>query len=422
MKKAPQIAPSILVKALMTGILHLFIFLPLKSQPYFNSFRFENPKERVVSIPFKASQNLILLPLFLNNSDTLWFILDSGVRNTILFDLPDKDSLQMIGSRQLRIGGLGMGAMVNVLHTYNNTIRLPGIRGSHQDVLVVKDSSFSIKSILGSPIHGIIGYALFKDFIVEINYPKRLVRLHLPDQFRSHGKGRPLDFQVIDQKPFLPVTVTFPDGEILLYRLLLDTGAGFSAALFLTEEERARLKAPTVYGTLGFGLNGYLRGHLIKAREIRLGPYTISHPILAIPDSLAVQPHLLSHDHQGIIGMDIIKRFHCYISYPDERVWLRKNRLFSAPFQYNSSGIEVEKPIENLPLYLVREVRPGSAAWKAGLRKGDQLIRINGRDVKSLGLNGLNRLLSSKAGKKLSIEIRRGNQDILFRFRIPEEL
>ncbi len=422
MKKQLLTALLFRLAPLLLCALLFFPPTPASAQPYFNSFRPDDSLAKKLVIPFKATQNLILIPLFLNHSDTLWFILDSGVRNTILFRMPEKDSLQMTGSRVLQIGGLGTGENVSVLHTYNNIIQIPGITGMNQDVLLVNDSTFKIKNRLAVNVHGIIGYALFKDFIVEINYPEERLTLYRPSAFRPKGRGRELEFELIDQKPFIEVPVTFSHGKSSLHKLLLDSGAGFSAALFLSGQERKAIGSSGIYGTLGYGLNGHMKGYLSRIEALQLGPYLIRNPLITFPDSMATGKGRLPEYHIGIIGMDILKRFHLTISYPDQKIWLKKNRMFRNHFLYNSSGIEIERPFENLPLYMVKEVREGSVAARAGILPGDQLVEVNGKESKEMELSELIGLFSGRPHKRLKITVLRNGEELHFRFRIPDEL
>ena len=55
----------------------------------------------------------------------------------------------------------------------------------------------------------------------------------------------------------------------------------------------------------------------------------------------------------------------------------------------------------------VLEVTPGSAAWEAGLRKGDVIVSVNRHAVGSL--LDLSQVLGQVGGKSLLLNIRRGN-------------
>jgi len=50
----------------------------------------------------------------------------------------------------------------------------------NQDLFAIIDASINFAPSLGIPIHGIIGYDIFKDFVVEINYSRKFIKLYNP--------------------------------------------------------------------------------------------------------------------------------------------------------------------------------------------------------------------------------------------------
>jgi len=47
------------------------------------------------------------------------------------------------------------------------------------------DKELNLSPRLGLPVHGIIGYDLFRDFVVEVNYTSKYLKLHSPKLYRS---------------------------------------------------------------------------------------------------------------------------------------------------------------------------------------------------------------------------------------------
>ena len=58
-------------------------------------FVFDNPKKKSITFNFKSSNNLVIIPVAINNSDTLNFILDTGVRYPIITELPFVNKLNL---------------------------------------------------------------------------------------------------------------------------------------------------------------------------------------------------------------------------------------------------------------------------------------------------------------------------------------
>jgi len=58
----------------------------------------------------------------------------------------------------------------------------------------------------------------------------------------------------------------------------------------------------------------------------------------------------------------------------------------------------------------IREVPPGLAAAQAGLRPGDEITLINGRDTRAYDEKGIHALLTGEVGDPVKLTVLRGNQ------------
>ncbi len=58
----------------------------------------------------------------------------------------------------------------------------------------------------------------------------------------------------------------------------------------------------------------------------------------------------------------------------------------------------------------VRDVPPGLAAAKAGLRQDDQILLIDGKDVRMLSAKQIHQALSGDVGDKVKLTLLRGEQ------------
>ena len=47
-------------------------------------------------------------------------------------------------------------------------------------------------------------------------------------------------------------------------------------------------------------------------------------------------------DRIGSVGGEILKRFTVVFDYQNEQMYLKKNKDFNAPFNYNKSGIKIQ--------------------------------------------------------------------------------
>ena len=91
-----------------------------------------------VEIPFEVQNNLIVIPVVLNNAIPLKFILDTGVRTAILTEKTISDLMEISYDRKLSIIGGGGGDTIDAYVAHNVTLHLPGVRGSGQPLLILE--------------------------------------------------------------------------------------------------------------------------------------------------------------------------------------------------------------------------------------------------------------------------------------------
>ena len=374
-----------------------------------NHFYFTS-KTRSVEIPFRFVNNLILIPMHINGSDTMRFILDTGVKTALITGLGDSE-LQLNGTRKVKIRGLGDGEDLDALLSYGNRFDiLPTVRGDNHDILVLIEDIFTLSTKLGTRVHGIIGYDVFKNFVAEIRYDTRTVVLYRPETFRRTPAGSMIPLVIDDGKPYIEAWVEMENGKKIKMKLLVDTGASYAISLNPQSHPGIILPAKTMRAYLGQGLSGEIHGELGRLKSLELGKYKFKNLTASFPDSSSIRQITGTVYRNGQIGGDILKRFHVVIDYPNNRLYLKPNAEFRRPFYYNLSGIELATPIPDLPMFLISEVSPNTPAAEADLQKGDEITEINGRKAVSLILNDFTELFHSKPGKKVIVKVKRGDQ------------
>ncbi|MDP4988887.1 MAG: retropepsin-like domain-containing protein, partial [Polaribacter sp.] len=126
-------------------------------------FRFLNKTKNKVRVDFKLINNLMVIPLKINNKE-LAFILDTGSNKTILFNLSDNDTIGLKNIEKVTLQGLGKGNSVEALLSQKNTISLQNIQSENETIYVILRDYFDLSGKMGVTIHGIIGNNLLDDF------------------------------------------------------------------------------------------------------------------------------------------------------------------------------------------------------------------------------------------------------------------
>ena len=122
-------------------------------------------KKKTAKIPFKLVSNLIVIPVKVNGTE-LSFLLDTGVKETILFNVSKVDSIALNSAEVFSIKGAN-DVEVSALKSKNNIFEVENIKSSDQVVYVAFNQESNLSAYLGEEIHGILGYHFFKDFVVE---------------------------------------------------------------------------------------------------------------------------------------------------------------------------------------------------------------------------------------------------------------
>ena len=103
------------MKFLRFAFLFLFIFS-------FGQKGFQVVDDKKTVIPFQLINNLIFIPLNINGVD-LTFLLDSGVNETILFSLENKE-INFNDVEKIKFAGLGETKNIEGLKSENNIVNL----------------------------------------------------------------------------------------------------------------------------------------------------------------------------------------------------------------------------------------------------------------------------------------------------------
>lgn len=292
---------------------------------YFSNekYGFEIHKQRkITKIPFLLQANLILVPLVINNSDTLWFILDTGVNAIILTDSVAINKLNMPLVREIKLQGIGEGHDVEAGITLGNTIKMGEMIGYKQNVLVIKNNAVQLSEYVGVPIHGVWGFDLFDRFVVTIDFANQEIILQEPDSYSSkHEKGERFPISIEKSKPYFVGLQVESDKESKPLKLLIDTGANH--ALFLEKPDTSLLQMPDkiINTQLGRGLNGIIHGKLGRIKKMKVGSYEINNLIASFPDTTLYKD--LNSNRQGAIGCELLRRFKVTFNYREHYVLLK---------------------------------------------------------------------------------------------------
>jgi hypothetical protein len=437
------------------AILPIIIFFLTIASFAQSNFRILDSSKESETVPFSLVNNMIVINAEVNGKK-LSFLLDTGIKKTMIFNLKFADSLVLRNVERIQLSGLGEGNTINALKSKGNIFKIKGVVNSEMDLFVITDDLFDLSAKMGLDIHGIIGGDLFNDFIVKINYSTERVTFYDPDTYRPKNcKGCetfPLDFY--NNKPFINVDVENHLGKVIRVKLLIDSGGGDSLWLFQHSNPDIIVSDKYFDDFLGRGLNGDIYGKKSRIKKLKIGGFEFDNASVSYPDSTSIVKVHANKERNGTLGAGILKRFLVIIDYGNQKITLkRNNKYFKDPFLYNKSGMEImyggeilvrekkailAQPSQNQtnditdifysyglmykPSFLISFIRKGSPAHFAGLMEGDIILEVNGKSAYRLKMDEIIYMLSQKENKKIRLLIDRKGQHLRYEFTLKSLL
>jgi len=407
--------------------LFLIVFsITAKSQSQFSFF---GPYQKEQFVRFNLINNLIIIPMEVNGKQ-LSFILDTGVNKTILFNLSQNDSIGLNDVKKISLQRLGKGNLMDALISTNNTLKIKNLVGKNQEIYVLLKDKFDVSGKMGITIHGIVGYNLFKDAIVHINYITKRVYFYNPE-FYKYDKCRKCEtfpLQFYRNKPYINAKIQLDTigNRLTDVKLLIDTGGSESLWLFENTKEEIQTPIRHFKDILGEGISGTIYGNKSRIKQISIGSFKIKEPTASFLDSTSTFYARQFKERNGSIGGNILNRFKIWVDYQNNKITLKKSGSFRGGFDYNMSGLDVvyngkvlvkEKEATKFsdtyssgnsqttntntislvtsytyrfkPSYKVKHVLENSPAGLVGIQEEDVILSINGIDGHQLTLKEL---------------------------------
>lgn len=256
------------------------------------------------------------------------------------------------------------------------TLRKIALGGaSFENVQALVYDCAAISAHLGVQIDGILGFPLFRETILTLDYPNSRVLLQ-PRSAAPLVPGRPVPFNNDRKTPIIPLRL---GNETFV--ALIDSGSDAALSLNPVGLEPTFSVTPRPGATIAT-LSGDRQQDIGRlAQTLRIGDYRVEQPIVDLTDELTS------------IGGGILKNFTVTFDQEHNRVTFYRDSTAPVPAQpLRNAGVSFSKT----PAYWrVASVIPDSPAANAGVQTGDLVTRINGEPVAQWDLARYQQLVAS---------------------------
>lgn len=380
----------------MKKIRHLILFFIL----ILISFSFSSDIPNLNSkIPFELVDHVIIIQAKVNGSKKLNFIFDTGNGVTII-NTETADEMGLRHNKEVEIMGAGSKRFIPIIE--DCSLELPNVRIDSIELIKIPLTKYEL--LLGMEIDGILGYAFLKDYIVRVDYDAQTIDI-IDKITAENSYSKSYDIIMSFNAPVLVASVKFKNGKVLKGNFMLDSGFNGTVAISAPYHEGQDVTSligkhfyARSYGTLG-------KNHAFvgRAESFEMGDFKFEN----VPISLSkAEGGILATDrYVGLIGNEILRRFNVAYDYNNLKIYLEPNNTFNNDFNVSGSGVSVRMNVLNKKI-LINNVYDNTPGAKAGLKRDDEIIEINGLDVKEYSFMEVKKLLREN-GKTIEIAIRR---------------
>jgi len=377
---------------------------------------------KIATVPFQVIGSYVVIEVRINDSTPINLILDSGVNSTLITELTSEDSLALNFAEKNTIKGLGAGVTINAYRSVGNLLHAGKMKIHDQTVYILEEDIFNLSKHVGQKVNGLLGSDFFENHVVQIDYNKRLITFYDNETFVAPDKYVGIPMITQGHKMFIKLPVTGPDWVTKNALMLLDTGAELTAWFRSYGENPIKIPDKHIRGYIGQGLNGEIKGYMGRISLINIDGHALENPIVAFPDSATITDAILNTKREGTIGSQILSRFNLIFDQYHNKLYLKPNMNFKRPFHYNVAGIEIMQESMSLKLPIVVNVRENSPADKAGVKIGDQLIKINELNGFSTDINEVKKEFETKSRMPLQLTVSRKGKTMNFKVDMKGEL
>lgn len=277
-----------------------------------------------LNIPLEIDNNLILMQVRVNGSKPLKFIFDTGASYTAI----DSKQVAELGLKtEGRDTGSATGGPIQISYVKGVSLSVSGAEVTNQLI-----ASVLFPTVPGFEFDGVLGYDFIKQFVVEIDYLKRIMNLYDPRTYTYNGKGGTIPLSLAGRTPLAHTKIILEGRAPVGAELLVDTGGDgtFIISPRIVKKHALVSAMPKVVQDRGRGLGGEQSRLLGRVKAVRLGRFVFTNPPVALV--LGSVGGSASEEYDGIVGGEIFRRFKVILDYSRKQMILEPNRNFNDPY------------------------------------------------------------------------------------------
>ena len=352
--------------------------------PYRPRFAFGG---NVAEIPATFSEDLVLLPVNVNQSEPSMFVLDTAASETSI----DPKRAQELGVNVNRPVGLV----------------LPSVMFPFASLPEQTRSDFGADT--GRRYEGTIGKDVLSRAVVVLDYARETVRIYDPGTYKYEGHGETFPLSFSGNMPVIRAQINNPKGKRFEGDFGINT-ALISGIVVSRKFSDAHHVFPSK-GKIAAGYDPQLEGgenvSLFRLRYFKIGGSAAESVIAEVSSSKMAGTD--DAKLAGVIGAHFLRRFNIVLDYPHGHIIFEANTNFKEYGEEDKSGLALIATGPGLKTLQVAHVVPNSPAAAAGIQAGDAIAGIDDEAAADISLASA-REMFRQVGHKYRLLIQRGEK------------
>jgi hypothetical protein len=255
----------------------------------------------------------------------------------------------------------------------------------------------------GKDVRGMLGINVFQDYVLQLDFDNGILRLF----DRLPGVPDALGYRI-------PLTRNRLGYRIARFSVALDLQADF--VIDTGDLSTGCLKAGLYDALLK---NDQLTDHESNMGVTAAGRRTFRDGYL---DMLVAGPFAhrnlrVDRGHTTRVGLMYLARYFVTLDLPNNFMYLKKGKRYDEPDRDGLSGIEMMRRAEGV---VVATLKPHKAGAKAGVKVGDIITHIDGKDAADCEFFHLYCDVFTQPGRKVELTLRRGEETHQITMHLPD--
>lgn len=329
-------------------------------------------------VAFELIDNRIFVNVMINGHGPFHMILDTGASLAVSPEVAQKAGLTPESTSVT--GGVGEKSVeAKNSHVRDLTFGPVHLSNLDCDIISTADSPYVFGKIA---VDGFFGAEVFEKYVVRHDYQKKELTFYDPQTYVYSGSGESVRFERQGNIPLISAGFDGVDG-----RFGVDTGARSALILygpFVADRHIVEKYQPKFQGVSGWGLGGPVRSYMVRSQSLKIGQFELHGRIARL--SLNKSGATATRSKSGLIGPDVLKQFTFICDYARYRLIFEKNSDFGHHDSYDRAGIWL---VQKGDAFEVFDVIPGGPAEHAGLKVGELVFAVDGKDTGQIILTEL---------------------------------